>query len=332
MPYSLELEAGRRSQWTQAALGKSQLMVNCLDSIDAALWLIAGDRIPQAVVMLQNAVEIAFKSELEGIHKVLIVQDSKLDWKTLKSLFKEDFQEHPNGHQVPINDLDIERTITFDTAFTRVKELYPAIENWKKQLDISKKLRNDIVHYGASGDKEGKHVEAILEILFPFLQEFLFNARQINIELVVTKPIFREIQVAKKVCDRLLKKNESIDKYVLKTVSFAMFYQNADFPNISDIIGRDDYDDSFILSEVTERQIGKEWNDFYIKESCFICDSSDLFVKVNPIEQSQPLLAVLAVKCPHCGLEIDEEEKYLAEYHVGELTSDEVDDFFAQLV
>ena len=46
----------------------SPLAVSAMESLDAALWLLGGWRIPQSLSLLHNAIELAFKGELEHIH------------------------------------------------------------------------------------------------------------------------------------------------------------------------------------------------------------------------------------------------------------------------
>jgi hypothetical protein len=138
------------NEFKKAAETTSQLLVNCLESMDAALWLISGDRIPQALVMLHNSIEMAFKSELERIHRVLIADNRRLDYKALKSLLKDAFHAHPRGREMKIPDFDMERTIVFADAMERVSELYPIVGTWETKLKRAQYLRNDIVHYGSS--------------------------------------------------------------------------------------------------------------------------------------------------------------------------------------
>ncbi len=108
----------------------SRLLLSGLDFIDASLWLIAGDRLPQALVMLHNAIEVALKGELERIHKILIANSKELsDFRALKSLLRDAFMKHPSGSGVEIPEFDIEKTIYFEEAFDRVAELYPGLRD-----------------------------------------------------------------------------------------------------------------------------------------------------------------------------------------------------------
>jgi hypothetical protein len=139
-------------------------LLSAVDSVEASLWLIAGGRIAQAVVLLDNAIEVALKSELERIHKILIADSKALgDFQILKSLLREAFQSHAAGSKLEIPEFDIERTIYFADAFDRVAELYPELkEKWRDRLIPTRgrnckslhDLRNDIVHSGGKSDQE----------------------------------------------------------------------------------------------------------------------------------------------------------------------------------
>lgn len=69
---------GRIEQKRKVAETAPQLLFSCLESIDAALWLIVGNRKAQALVSMHNSVELAFKAELECIHRALIADYKKL--------------------------------------------------------------------------------------------------------------------------------------------------------------------------------------------------------------------------------------------------------------
>jgi hypothetical protein len=90
----------------------SRLLLSSADFIDSSLWLVAGDRLPQALVMLHNAIEVALTGELERIHKILIANTKELgDFRALKSLLREAFMKHPSGTDVDIPEFHIEKTI-----------------------------------------------------------------------------------------------------------------------------------------------------------------------------------------------------------------------------
>jgi hypothetical protein len=72
------------------------------ESFMAALWLITDDNFPQALSLLHNSIELAFKAELEQIHPLLIADSKRLDYETLKIYLREEFLKHPRGLHINI--------------------------------------------------------------------------------------------------------------------------------------------------------------------------------------------------------------------------------------
>src|SRR4051794_43584 len=97
--YYARLEERRRIQE-----GKSQLLLYCLDLVDASLWSLAGWQDPQALVQLDGCIEIILKAALETVHRVLIADMRRLDYEGLKRLLKEAFLAHPRGRALQIKD------------------------------------------------------------------------------------------------------------------------------------------------------------------------------------------------------------------------------------
>ncbi len=88
------------------------------------MWLVAGQRLPQALVMLHNCLELAFKAELEGIHPSLIAKVDRWRYEDLKAILREEFLSHPKGAEISLPDFDFDKTITFTEAMKRVANLY----------------------------------------------------------------------------------------------------------------------------------------------------------------------------------------------------------------
>src|SRR5690348_9130719 len=68
----------------------SRLMVSAVEVIEAAYWLIGGNNYSQSLVMLDSAIELILKGELERIHRILIADAKNLDnFQVLKSLLRD---------------------------------------------------------------------------------------------------------------------------------------------------------------------------------------------------------------------------------------------------
>lgn len=332
MPIYIGDYVARLSEQKKALRSTAPLLGSCFDCIDASLWLIAGGRIPQALSLLHNGIELALKAELERIHRVFIVDNRKLDYQTLKSLLKEAFQSHPHGAQMEIPDFDVEYTITFSEAMKRVKDLYkPLINRWQPQLEAQRKLRNDMVHFGSKPEDEARYAEAIATVAFPFLEKFLEESNQISLEKLVTPGVYRELRVARKVYERLNKEGREPAVYPLKTVAVKVLYDNVEWPKAADDEGWGLVMKAEVgLAIEAEKEVQHEW-DYWIKTECTICDYFQTFVKVKPSAKPIRSLTPLAVRCPRCNLNIYEKEAFLAEYHVGDLGGEVVKKFFEEL-
>lgn len=321
------------AEWKKAAENAPQILVNCLESIDASLWLIAGGRTPQALVLLFNAIEMVFKAELERIHHILISDTRKLNYPLLKSILRDAFLKHPRGERMEIPDFDLDHTISFGEALERVRELYPVIDMWTPRLKELQALRNGLIHYGSSNKHDLEYTEKIAIVAFPFLKAFLQDSNNVSLEKIVTSTVFRELEVAREVCERLKKENKPGGPYMLRTVRHVMLYTYVDWPKPTDRDGwiKEDTDEEFEMAEQMRREVAKEWEDQYVETSCRVCGSINLFVKVEPQTPALRSLKVLAAKCPKCGLDIRDMHRSLAEYHVGPLTNEEVEGFLEDI-
>jgi hypothetical protein len=333
MPIDVVEHRLQKAEWEKARARGPKLIVTCLEAIDAALWLIAGRRIPQAMMLMFNAIEIVLKAELERIHRVLIADNRRLDYAALKSLLREAFLTHPRGGSMDIPDFDLERTISFGEALERVQELYPVLDSWKTRLRQLQSLRNDVVHYGSTTGHDAQYATAIATVAFPFLAEFLRESSDLSLDRIVTASVFRELEVARNVCERLMKEKLDNGSYVLKTVGHVMRYTYVDWPQPADPDGwiREDHDAAFDMAEAMRREVARQWDDSYVEASCHVCGSINLFVAVEPITPAGRSVTIVAAKCPRCGLNIGASERYIAEYHVGALNDETVEEFLKDI-
>jgi len=323
----------------------SRLLLSGVDFIDASLWLIAGDRLPQALVMLHNAIEVALKGELERIHKILIANTKELsDFRALKSLLRDAFMKHPAGSGVEIPEFDIEKTIFFEEAFDRVAELYPGLSaTWRKQLISSKggrkdslhSLRNDIVHYGGDPDSMGYYTEAIVDTAFPFLEEFfrLASENKVSMAHLIKEWIYREVEVARLVLCDLRNERLPPKPHAIKTLQHHMLWTHATWPsplNDRDTITISGETDWETYIERQKKGLFKTWDELLTVEiSCPVCDSETgdgSFVRAQVLLEKAPLdqnrLVAEGFNCFVCGLYISPEERFLARHFVDQVPED----------
>ncbi len=312
----------------------SPLARSAMEAIDAAAMLIAVWRLPQALVLLHNAIELMFKGELESIHRALIAAEGKLKYEDLKAILREAFESHPRGAQVKVPDFNFDKTIRFMEALERVRELYPRLlAEWKTRIKTLHDRRNDIVHYGSSADASTEYLELLVLVGFPFVRRFVEEAYGVTLDRLVEGSIARELQVASHAAEAIRADGKTLSHYVLKTVACAASFNAACQP-----VYRGD------VEEVGEDDLihrALRWRDefemFYgvndDLEWCEICGGLCRVVAFGLVDEEDPHSDVraLAVRCPKCGLNIRAEDAYLAHFHVGPIDRERVDAYLREL-
>ena|SRR5882724_414612 len=323
----------------------SRLLLSAVDFIEASLWLIAGDCLAQALVMLDNAIEVALKGELDRIHRILIANTKELnDFRTLKSVLRDAFLKHPSGGSVDIPEFDIEKTIYFDEAFDRVAELYPGLSQaWRKRLTSSRggrqdslhSLRYNIVHYGSNREASGRYAEVIVNTAFPFLEELFqrVTGNTVSLPHRLMEWIYREVEVARLVLRNLQNEQKPPEPYAIKTLQHHVLWTYAAWPS-----PRDDLDTLMVSGETdweqyTERRkraLVKTWDDSLMVEvPCPVCDSETgdgSYVRAQVLPENDPLdnncLIAKGFNCFVCALHISPRERFLARHFVGQIPED----------
>jgi hypothetical protein len=320
----------------------SRMLLSSVDFVEASLFLIAGGYLAQALVMLDNAIEVALKGELERIHPILITDTRELnDFGTLKGLLKDAFLKHTAGNRIDIPEFDIERTIYFDDAFDRVAELYPGLrDTWRKQLissqggrkDSLHALRNNIVHYGGNLASNGRYVAAIIDTAFPFLSELFqrMTGGTVSLPHLLKEWIYREVEVARLVLHDLQQQQESPQPYAIKTLQHHVLWTYAAWPAPNDDRATITYSGQTDWEQYVKRQkreLYHTWNeDFIVEVACPICGSetgdgsylqAQVLLEGNALDDDR--LVAEGFNCFVCGLRIFPEERFLAQYFVGQI-------------
>lgn len=326
MPFDA-LEYTIRSEAIKTLRDKHSLMAgSAFDYVDGAIWLIGGSRIPQALSLLHNAIELMLKAELESIHRALIADQKKMKYSDLKAILRDAFLSHPKGANVSVPDFDFDRTIAFPEALERVSELYPEIfKKWNPHLNRLHKFRNDIVHYGPDDALKSKYIEDIVLTAFPFIKLFADAAYPVKFEDLVMKRIDRELSVSFKVTEKLKKEKSEITFQVLKTVYFVTTYNASYF---AEFVDKDGFivfegDREFELSEQCRQEFEKDG--YYVDDderSCLVCGNFQIFISYDLFDEKTKEVRAVAARCPKCGFDISKKNKYLAHFHFGEVPED----------
>jgi len=325
MPFDA-IEYHKRDEAMKTLADRRSLMAaSAFDYVDGALWLIGGWRIPQALSLLHNAIELMLKAELESIHRALIADQKKLKYSDLKALLRDAFLSHPKGNNISIPDFDFDRTIAFPDALERVSELYPQVfKKWNKPLKRLHKFRNEIVHYGPDDSLDSKYVEDLILTAFPFIRQFSAAAYPVKFEDLVMGRIERELSVSFRVSEELKKEKENISRYVLKTINYTTSYNASPIAELIDTDGfiRNDGDRDFELSEQCKDDFERDGYEVDDEDSCHICGNYPIFISYDIFERKSKEVRAVAGRCPKCELSISKEDKYLAHFHFGQVPED----------
>jgi hypothetical protein len=296
--------------------------------------------------MLDNAIEVTLKGELERIHKILIADPKELgDFKTLQSLLRDDFAKHPSAGTLHISKFeDIEKTIRFDTAFDRVAQLYPGLSDaWKQRLIPSRgekqpslhSLRNDIVHYGGDSESITSYMVAIIDIAFPFLAELfkLITNDSVRLSHLMTECIYREVEVTRAVLRDLRNEKAVEELYAIKTLQHQILWTSVDRPGPLDDLDMITWSGETDWEKFADRQkkrLFKTWDEgLTIEIQCPVChsqsaDGSFLQAQVlldgDKVEHNE--LIPEGFHCSVCGLHIEPRERFLARHFVGQISED----------
>lgn len=291
------------------------MLASAIDTFNAAMWVVAGGRLPQAVSLLHTSIELALKSELDRVHRALVAGLKNLDYDDLKRILRNEFASHPKGRDMEIPPFDFDKTITFTDSVTRVGDLYKnTVPRWKTRLVQLHELRNDIVHSGIRGEKSIGYVDAILCVAFPFLDSFLKDIlpEGASLENLTTPRVYRELAIASNVADEKKKRKEVLDGDLLEVVASVVKFNGSHLQALVDNMGwiEDEGERDYelrqrVLRAFEQRGYRPDFDNgnFANDQSCRVCGESSLIVSLDVNELSDtPVVFVKAVVCYKCGL------------------------------
>jgi len=307
----------------------SPLVRSAREAFDAGMWLIGGGLNAQAMVMLHNAIELVFKAELEGVHRVLIADNRKLDYETLKSLLREAFAKHPSGASLSIPEFDFEKTITFTEALKRVTDLRPHLVGpVRKDLECLQELRNDVVHYGQNPAAVRDYVEAIAVVAIPFLQTAFPELFHQRVDSELRPEVLVECGVARRVVQKAKRAGGETPAYALHTLAHSIRCYQPD--SAFSVVIEQHWDDIMQRKELGRHAIEEAWRDEYVTEECRICGIDEMFIRVRLCDDTRTI-KLIGVACPVCGLRLSEAEAPLIEEHLGALAESTVKGFLTSI-
>lgn len=273
----------------------SSFLKSAVDQIDATLWLIAGYRYSQALVLLHNVIELSLKEIM--------------------------YEKGGNRGFIKFKDL-----------LLIVSEGNETVKCWQNEIRKAQRQRNTIVHSGGREEDTHNYVQIISTICFPLIDELFKKNWQITLEAIVSPFVYRELSVAKMVCDALQEKNLNQFGHALKTIRPTIFQRDVCFPEIIDENGWVQYegDREFEIGRSVKKEFSSECSGDILEVCCKICGSHDAFVEVHFDEDSPKGCYPKSMICSKCGLDIKSTDIFLAEKHFGFLSIEEIEQLSRQ--
>jgi hypothetical protein len=319
---------------------RSPLLASAIETLDAAIWVMAGGSHAQAVSLFHTAIELSLKAELDRVHRALIADRRGLEYNDLKRILRQEFAAHPRGQTLSIPPFDIDKTITFLEAIDRVADLYrEVIHPWRKRLEAFHSLRNDIVHAGLREAASMGEVEAIVLVAFPFLKTFLGAVLPdgATVEGLVMRRVYREFEVAQVVAEQLRRDQRvlPIPGSVIGCLSRLVIFNRTYVAEFWDRDGysEDEGDRDFRLGEQAKREFERDAWHHDFTGTCHLCRNHSLLVSLKlDEEKSPPQVFVQALSCFKCGLWLEgDSPRALANLHFGPVEGDEIEAFLKDI-
>ncbi len=131
--------------------------------------------------------------------------------------------------------------------------------------------------------------------------------------------------MAKQVCDASAKAGLNVGRYCLKTLRWRVLHDRVQWPNPDDDAVSVSLDERGLeMAGRLRDQVSRRW-DAFIEHQRKICGWYPSFVAVEPQTQPVRKLLPIAFECPKCGLRIDEDERFLAAFHIDDITDEETE-------
>jgi hypothetical protein len=317
--------AARRGAWEKARQASSALVESGLEQVEAAVWLVAGQRFSQAVTAVHAAIELLLKAALETVHPILIAE--QIDYRLLKSLLKDAVEGIPQLQSEDARTAEFKSTIGFWEAFERAKDFYPQLRASQADLQRLQAARNGIVHRRADLSDD-ELVRLIFGIAMPFLEAFTLSSTGIELEKLLGPNIYREIRVACEVCASLEDSGKTGYAYVVKTIQTAIFYRDVDFPAPIDEDGwaLDEGNREFHIGRSLKGELERQCSGIVIDIMCKICGSAYAYAEIDHFDGDAVDCAPHSVACSRCGLWVVRSDTGLAAAHFGTVTAAEIEE------
>lgn len=319
---------GRKwTEWKRLGCKLSVNFVNAVEAVDGALVLLAADRLPLALILIDNAVELVLKAQLEGLYRLspdFIIEDlSAEERRSLLARCQKSVDELPGVN--PVVSLEKE---TFWDVYKQLLKFHEAqdenlLRSWQPDISRMRDLRNEIQHDGPDVRRTPDILNAVLLTGLPFLEDFFKSAVDISLSSTCW-PLYREVEVAIRTARRLHAKGHRLNRRILDTVALKRRYNvQDDFSSGYDgePPQRDwDYEYNRRWQHADEYQRRFRLNEWHRIE-CRICFEQG-FLHTEVYEDSDQI-HLHGFRCAMCYASLDNTVPYLLEEHL-QLTDEEL--------
>lgn len=303
-----------------------------LETLDAAMLLLAWGKVPQALVMLHQTIEVALKALLEEVHVLLVLQE--MNFELAKGLAKDHLQKHRLGRRITNfidpETFDPQRTCQFMDAYRRASQLIEFKSVDVKTVDRINKLRNAIAHYGGKPEESFNYLDVILNGALPWLTEFYREAYGGELSHYLFGPCYRELVVAGEYLGRCKQSQDLPRGRILSPFAHRFLLES--------IVGsgRLLFDSEGSMRDTSEWKMENleadfqhyemKWSEFRVvgevgQLDCVICGQSCIVALEEPRKvDGETIYHPVAIHCPNCGLHLDPDYSELVQLHYGSIT------------
>jgi hypothetical protein len=311
---------GRYFDFKQTTIGRaSPLFTSAVESMEAALALLALGQVSQAYLLITQSLEVSLKGMIDEIMQLglraWIARNPTLARQRAAS--GSDFDE------AELKGIVKDRTLI--AAFRESSAFVKFPEPAKSSIYKINDWRNEIAHRGGEYQRHPHYFQSILSDLLPLLDEFYRQAMSLNICDLIHHDLARELIVAARF-SRARQVGQKDLAAVLAMVRAAYFHKH-DFAagtpfEFSPRGERSDDWDYLRWEESLERRLVQSTRGILLNEIYLVCKicNQKCFVASDGVlkhEEGHPYLDATAVTCPYCHLAISEEYAELARLHFG---------------
>jgi hypothetical protein len=291
----------------------SALFRSALESIDAAVALLALGQVSQSFLLFSQAAEVSLKAILDEVKRMGLAA-----WAAANPTFMRTLAAGSRA-SVPGSVKDA----TFIAAFRDVAEFVDFSDAVRSSIDGINRTRNEIAHRGGDPERSHHYLELILTALLPLLDEVYRRTMTLDLADFLLHDIARELIVAAKFV--VGRRNDPRSWAVaLRPLRAAHHHRWPTDQGIPLDCGVDDWGKSYpdSMRSEWEQHVSRTLPENVLDNiytTCRICDGVCFLATDGELkgDGADRHFDILALACAYCGLRIREGYTDLARIHYG---------------